>query len=208
MEELLLENQKIFISSILDYTFLNLENLEDVYFDGKDGSLNDYYKLVKYGENIVNFLLDKYPSNLKNYYKNNLYKFIEAYGLEEFYDHPSKVLNTETKNELFYALLGAVAYDSNWNIEQILRTFNALFDINYLEIDKKNLDIWKIRDFMDYCTQSEHFENYITINNNICSLELDGFFYTTIGKGKTLFEARNDACSKMICLFINKGYIR
>lgn len=201
------EKESKFIQNVLDYNFNDVYLLEDIFTGGEKCLETKFYQFLDYGMDIFNAFITKYDHEKKVEIKGNLYMVIDIYDLGRYFERRDFPYDTPTKCNLFYVLIGAVAFDSNWNINQIGKTISAIFDPDLLMDNKQNYLV-EIRNFMEHCTEGEFFENFITLNSNTCSLDLDGFYYTTIGNGNTIFAARNNACKKMFYLFLNKGYIR
>lgn len=127
-------------------------------------------------------------------------------------DRKNKIYNnTSVKEDLFEAIIGAVALDSNWNIEKLEDVIDRMLDpYSYIsdDIEDQYISIvqnWSNENYGRYpdfiCEKNVHYSPYIssfTVNMDDryqCKLILGGR-ESFIGYGDTSSEARRSAAEK------------
>ena len=185
---------------------------------------------------VINYLMKKYSNidNLNNSFfktpydegffssikseivnKESLAKFIDNLHLQDYLimSNGEKLNNLNNqdsnKEDLFEAIIGAIAIDCNWNIEIISNSVNAMINLNStIEniVSKKNyvnlVQEWSQKNYgvlpkYDY-EESDGF---------ICKLFLHNFKGYFKGVGKSKIEARKLASQEAYSYLEKKGYL-
>lgn len=124
------------------------------------------------------------------------------------------------KEDLFESIIGAIAIDSNWNIDAIENSVELMLDIN--EFFKKGVN--QQEDYVgiiqhwsqvnnnklpDYIFRDNNYKNIFKNNDNeyICELRLDGIEYYFTGKAKTKTLARYIAAMEAYKFLDNEGIL-
>lgn len=187
------------IESITDYSFKEPSILNDI---STNLETPLHSNLVSAGKEVLEMMLKQF--DLLQYDKLQIeaviVKAIGAYRFDLIFDFID-VSTRLKKLDFWYALMGSIALDSNWNNEVLAKSFGLLFNINFMLRD----DFEYISKFSTYC--HHYFAKitnikFITITEKICRLQLvlvNSFGdncrdLTTNGEGRTALEARNNAC--------------
>lgn len=107
------------------------------------------------------------------------------------------------KEDLFEAIIGAVALDCNWDLEKIESTVDLMLEPDYyldndFEEDENYVDLvqqWSQKEY--HCLPTyEYSETYYNDSNYQCTLTLEDIHYYFTGYGYTKSEARMEAAQK------------
>jgi dsRNA-specific ribonuclease len=210
------------IYNVLNYTFNNPALLEQAFI--RKSAESEYFdsneELIMIGKQIVDVILSKkkYIYNIEvdvQKLKELLWLPIASFDLLEFVYCSKEEIeetfnNNDVKIEIFYAIFGAIAVDSDWNFKALEKVFDTIYTTNLDLLNKmiKNNYIYDIRRYMKESTFNEYYEKYIIRNNDEYELMLATEGYILKSFNENIFETRYSLCKFMYEYLIDCGFVR
>lgn len=205
------------VFNVLNYCFKNNYFLEQAFIRECAKNKISNKELIVIGENIINEILTcdlKSVSKIDKLdeIKSYLWLPVKSFYLLEYIECGEENIvqtfdDNNVKIEIYYAIIGAIALDSNYNYEIIKNTLYSTFDINIdliIDVEKNNY-IYYIRYFMLKAYLNEFAEEYHN-NNDICTLILETE-WKCCGEGNTIFKSRYYAAKNMFKSLVDRGFI-
>ena len=207
------------IESLIQYEFKNKKLLEQAFLTLDVTNPYSSLQLITPGKRIIGYVsgltaLKEYGVTDENGYtlkdkKDYVDEFIEAIrvgqiytscitmmGLQEYLTIPSDEAYDEMTAKLLETLSGAIAIDSNWNIDVCMKVIPFLLDMDfYLANGFDSYDNHYVAKIYNWCVENnKSFPAYQFVNDE-CHVRFGKEII--IGKGKSLTLAKFDAAKKV-----------